>query len=102
MTYRRIQATPLPFLGLGLLIAVVVLAAAALSGCSAYGHQPEDLPAPIDNIMRADGGPGPVYGGDGCIPGTCCNPSSCNPACADGYVCMTGKCINVLQVCGAK
>jgi hypothetical protein len=76
-----------------------------ITGCSSYGHQSDELPPPIDNPMR--GGPdepgvGPVYGGDGCIPGTCCNPSSCNPACPDGYVCMAAKCINVLQVCGAK
>jgi hypothetical protein len=95
----------------------MVYGLAYLTGCSTYGHDdgrgpgeimrppgeetpPTDPPWPESGPEQVcDPSLGYKWCSGKCDPATeCCNPSSCNPACRDGYVCMTGKCINVLTL----
>lgn len=93
MAIRQAQKTSLK-LFFAVLAAILLIAAALTlpTGCSTYGHKE-------DATETEDPGVGGFIRGDACVPGTCCNHSSCNPACADGYVCIAGSCIDVITVC---
>ncbi len=98
----------------GAFVVVIILAAIAflMGGCSTYGHYeepkgpggidraPEEGP-PDEYVCPPDGKTGPGWCNGKCDPATECCPivGSCKPlGCADGFVCMSSKCINVLTL----
>ncbi len=88
-------------LAFGLFLIGVVL---FVGGCSTYGHEGGTGTGDNTGAPPDDGVGGIIRNGsDGCDPNaTCCVIGSCHPNCADGWVCITGTCVDVLKVCGAK